>query len=302
MDRPLLPKHNRYDYSALPARADYSWPEGKRLAFCVTTNIEVFAFQAGVGVDPGRIDAPQTQRNFAWRDYGNRVGIWRFFDLADELGIPFAHNVNSLLYDAAPPIMDAIRKRGDELIGHGRTNAEGIRGVWEADEARMIQEATSTFVRHEGRAPGGWMGPGGIENGVTLDLLKEAGYRYVMDWPLDDQPVWLRTRSGPILSVPYPMELNDLGTMVMRHESAATFADMVVAQFEEMLRQSAARPLVMNISIHPYVFGQPFRLWHLRKALAHCREHRHADRVWWTRPGAVASYCERLAPGIVPGT
>ena len=114
--------------------------------------------------------------------------------------------------------------------------------------------------------PAGWMGPGGIESARTLDLLKEAGYRYVMDWPLDDQPVWLRTRSGPILCVPYPIELNDIGTNVLRHESAETFADMIVCQFEEMVRQCERAPLVMNVSLHPFIVGQPFRLWRLRQA------------------------------------
>ena len=80
-----LPQHNRYDYSPLPERKDYSWPGGKRLAFCITTNIEVFAFGKGRGHDNAKHGEPQTQRNYSWRDYGNRIGIWRLFDLADEL-------------------------------------------------------------------------------------------------------------------------------------------------------------------------------------------------------------------------
>ena len=302
MTHALLPRHSRYEHSSISKRPDYAWPDGRRLAVCITTNIEVFAFGAGQGVDPARQEPIQNQRNYAWRDYGNRIGIWRFFELAEQLRIPLAHNVNSLVYDYAPDVMDAIRKRGDERIGHGRSNAETARGMWEADEAHVIEEVNATFRRHEGHAPAGWMGAGGMESPHTLDLLKEAGYRYVMDWPLDDQPVWLRTRAGPILSVPYPMELNDLGTIVMRHESAAVFADMIVDQFDEMLRQSSTQPLVMNVSIHPYVLGQPFRLNRLRRALAHCIANGREDRVWWTRPGAIADYCHTLAPGIVPGS
>ena len=45
-----LKTHGRYDYSALPERKDYSWPGGKRLALLITTNVEWFAFGAGLGV------------------------------------------------------------------------------------------------------------------------------------------------------------------------------------------------------------------------------------------------------------
>src|SRR5688572_19218256 len=216
-DAVLLPRHNRYDYSPIVERKDYSWPGGKRLAFCITTNVEVYAYGKGRGHDNAKLGEPQTQRNYSWRDYGNRVGIWRLFDLAEELALPLAHNANSLLYEHAPQIMDRIRARGDEIVGHGRTNSENLHDFrWEADEARAIREVTDTFARHEGRPPRGWMGAGVYENPWTPDILKEAGYTYSMDWPCDDQPVWLRTRSGPLLSVPYPVELNDSPQVIDR--------------------------------------------------------------------------------------
>jgi hypothetical protein len=300
--RPLLPKHNRYDFIPLTERMDYSWPGQKRLALVLTTNVECFAFGAGLGHDPAKTGEPQTHRNYSWRDYGNRIGIWRFFDLFDELKLPVAHNVNSLLYEYAPQVMDAIRKRGDEIVAHGRTNAENLRGMWEADEERIIGEVVATFLHHEGKAPAGWMGPGAYETAHTPDLLKEAGFKYLMDWPLDDQPVWLRTRSGPLLSVPYPIELNDSQVVTHRKQDGREFCDMVVDQFDEMIEQCQRHPLVMNVSIHPNIFGQPFRLRNLRLALQHCLNHPHKDRVWLTQPGQVADYCLSLPPGLIPGS
>jgi allantoinase len=302
MTRPLLPRQTRYDYHPLPERKDYSWPGGKRLAFVMTTNIECFAFGAGNGHDPAKTGEPQTHRNYSWRDYGNRIGIWRFFDLFDELRLPAAHNVNSLLYDYAPQVMDAIRRRGDEIVGHGRTNAENHRGMWEADEERIIQDVVATFVKHEGRAPTGWMGSGAYETPWTPDLLKEAGFRYLMDWPMDDQPVWMRTRSGPILSVPYPIELNDSQVITHRKQDASEFCDMVVQQFDEMAEQCERHPLVMNLSVHPNIFGQPFRLRLLRQALRHCLEGKARDKLWLARPGEIADFCYSLPPGAIPGS
>ena len=284
----LLPQHGRYDYLPLTGRKDYSWPQGKRLAFVVTTNIEWFAFGAGLGNDPAKIGEPQTHRNWAWRDYGNRVGIWRLFDLLDELGLPAGHCTNSLVYQHAPQITDAIRRRRDEVIAHGRTNAENLRGLWQPDEERTLREATDTIARFEGRAPKGWFGAGAYETAHTPDLLQELGYRYLMDWPLDDQPVWLRTRSGRILCVPYPVETDDAQGIIHRRWSARAFADALVDQFDEMMEQSQRHALVMNVSVHPYVFGQPFRVRELRRALEHCTGH---ERAWYCRPGDIADHC-----------
>ena len=284
----MIPQHDRYDFVPLHERRNYSWPGGRNLAFLVTTNVEWFAFGAGLGNDIAKLNEPQTHRNHSWRDYGNRIGIWRLFDLLDELRLPAGHCTNSLVYEYAPQITDAMRRRGDEVIAHGRSNAENLRGLWQPDEERILREVTETIARHEGRAPAGWFGAGAYETAHTPDLLHELGYRYLMDWPMDDQPVWMRTRSGRILSIPYPVETDDAQGVIHRRWSAATFADAVVDQFDEMLRQSEAQPLVMNVSLHPYVFGQPFRLRRLRAALAHCAGHRS---VWYCRPGEIADHC-----------
>jgi allantoinase len=188
------------------------------------------------------------------------------------------------------------------VLGHGRTNAEQHRGMWEADEARAIADVTETISRHVGTRPTGWMGPAALETNVTPDLLKEAGYTHLLDWPLDDQPVWLGTRAGPLLSVPYPFELNDASVLVARDHTGRHFADMITDQFDEMVEQSAAQPLVFALSLHGFIVGQPFRLRPLRAALKHCVEHRLKDRVWFTRAGAIADYCARLPKGTIPGS
>jgi hypothetical protein len=298
----LLPSHKRYDYSIIGRRPDYAWPEGKRLAFWIGTNIEVFAFQAGLGHDATKPGEPQTQRNFAWRDYGNRVGVWRLFDLYDELKLPNSCLVNSYLYDYHPQILERARARGDEIIGHGRTNAEKQKGLWESDERRLIDDVTSTIEKHEGAKPKGWLGAGAAETNVTLDLLKEAGYTYVLVWPCDDQPIWLNTRSGKILSVPYPLELNDAGQLIHRQHNTREFCDMMVDQFDEMVRQCVDQPLVCCISLHAYLVGQPFRLTPLRQALRHIVEHQHRDRVGATRACDIADYWYAWEPGIIPGS
>jgi allantoinase len=289
-----LNKHNRYDYSPLPQRPDFSWPDGKRLAVCICNNIEIFSFLTGLGSDSASTTAPQTTRNFAWRDYGNRVGQWYLFDLLDELGFPASHNFNSLLFDECPQIVERIKKRGDEFIGHGRTNAERQDVLPENEEAKLIAETTSAIKRHTGVQPAGWMGPYLAQSAVTLDLLKEAGYKYMLDWPADDQPFWMRTRSGSLLSVPYSIEVNDSPAVVFRQHSADDFEKMMIDQFDEMLLQSRKWSLVCTIVVHPFIIGQPFRLRALRRTLAHIAKSR--EELWITTPGAVASHFASVFP------
>ncbi|MBV8120037.1 MAG: polysaccharide deacetylase family protein [Alphaproteobacteria bacterium] len=295
-----LPAHSRYDYVPIHRRPSYDWPEGKRLAVTFCSNIEYFAFRAGLGVDPSGNPEPQSHRNFAWRDYGNRVGVWHYLDLLDEFALPGAHNVNSAVLEACPDIAERLNGRGDEYVGHGRTNSERQDILWEDDERRLIAECSEVIKRLSGRQPEGWLGPGLAESAVTPDLLKEAGYRYLMDWAMDDQPVWMRTRAGPILSVPYPAELNDLPALVNRRHTGRQFAEMIIDQFDEMLLQSRKYPLVFAVSTHPFVVGQPFRLHAFRGAVRHILEHR--DELWITTPGEIARYCASLPKGIVPGS
>lgn len=297
-----LPTHNRYPYSMIDQRKDFSWPDGKRLAFYVCNNVEYFAFGAGMGSDIGLGNPAPNHRSYAWRDYGNRVGLSRLLDMMDELGLPLSHNVNSFLYDAHPEMFERMRKRGDEIIGHGRTNGERQSSIWEEDEARLINDATSAITRHEGKPPKGWLGPWLAETYFTPDLLKEAGYTYLLDWACDDQPIWMNTRSGKILSVPYSLEINDSPAMVFRHHTARQFADMIVDQFEEMVEQCEKQPLVCSVVLHTFVAGQPFRLRPIRQALKHCMAHPLSERVWYTHPGDIADYCYSLPKDVLAGS
>ena len=103
----------------------------------------------------------------------------------------------------------------------------------------------------------------------SLDLLREAGFRYMMDWPLDDQPVWFRTRHGPILSIPYAHDLNDSLETVSRRTPSQIYCENLIDQFDEMLEESARRPLVMSLVLHSFILGHPHRLRRFRQVIEH---------------------------------
>src|SRR5919202_6335950 len=121
--RPLK-SHDRYAYSAITQRKDYDWHDGRRLAVYIGFNIEHFEFGAGLGAALGPRSPEPDVLNYSWRDYGNRVGVWRCLELFDSLALPVGALINTALYDYCPEVIEAFAKRGDELIGHAHTNSE----------------------------------------------------------------------------------------------------------------------------------------------------------------------------------
>ena len=293
MNRPI-PTHDRFDYQAITSRADYTWPGGSRLAVYLGFNIEHFAFAQGLGANLGPPSPQPDVLNHSWREYGNRVGAWRCIELFESLALPAGVLINTALYDHCPDLVAAFATRGDELIAHGHTNAERQGELAEEDERALLLHCRQSIADHSGKAPAGWLSPWISESRQTPDLLAETGYRYTLNWCHDDQPVRMRTRGGPLWSIPYPQELNDIPMIIGRHLDAKDFAAMIIDQFDEMLEQSRAQPLVMGVALHPYIVGQPYRLRHLRHALTHLARARDAGTIWFTTPGAICEHVDSI--------
>ena len=289
--------HGRYPYSPIPLRPAYDWPGGKRLAFYIGLNLEWFAFGEGLGAELCPGGPPPDVLNYAWRDYGNRVGVFRLAELFGELKLPVSLIANAAMVEHAPQALAAFA--GAEIVAHGRTNSERQGTLPEAQERALIAETTAALEKYAGQRPRGWLGPWISQSERTPDLLHEAGYGYLLDWCHDDQPVWMKTRAGRILSVPYPQELNDIPQIVARKREGAEFADMILDAYEVLRGECAKRPLVMGLALHPYIVGWPHRFKHLARALRQIS--RAADeRIWFTTAGAIAEHVGALAEGAVP--
>ena len=285
--RTPLRQHGRYPYWPIIEKPPFRWPQGEGLSVYIALNLEAYAFGEGMLDELVPLSPAPDVLNYSWLDYGNRVGAWRILELCQSLALPLTVLVNSRIYDVCPKLIAAFRAAGCEIAAHGRTNAERQGHLPEAEERKLIAEATREITQHEGAAPRGWLGPWISESDVTPDLLKEAGYDYVLDWCHDDRPVALATRAGSLLSVPYPQEANDANAIVVRRMTASDFADVIVDQFDEMLMQARDTALVCPVSLHPHVSGQAHRMKHLRRAFAHIAQQR--SRIWAARAGDIAS-------------
>ena len=291
-----LPDHGRFAYRPITWGPAYRWPGGAGLAVYLGFNLEHFAFGEGLGATIGPLSPQPDVLNYAWREYGNRVGAWRCLELFERLGLPSAVLLNTALYDHAPELVAAFAARGDEFVGHGHSNAERQGTLEEAGERQLLSLCRSRMHEHGGQAPQGWLSPWISESVLTPDLLAETGYRYTLNWCHDDRPVRMRTRNGQGLwAVPYPQELNDIPMLVTRQMDMKDFTQMIVDQCDEMLEQARGQALVMGIALHPYLVGQPYRLRHLRRALEHIAAARDRGDVWFTTPGAICDHVDALA-------
>ena len=290
----LIQPNNRFSYEPISERPDFKWPDDKRLAVYVAIGVEHFSYGTGMGIPySDGMDHPNSY-NYGWREYGNRVGAWRLIELFEEFDRPLSVVLNTACYEHCPSLVQAFSKRGDEIIAHGYTNSIHPNHMSEDEERQMIESVTKTIEDREGKPPAGWMSPGANPSARTEDVVASCGYRYTLDWPIDDQPVWMTTDEGPILSIPYPQEVNDLPMMVLHDGTAEDFANLAIDNLDEMLLQSRRQSLVYGITIHSFIVGRPFRIRQFRRVLEQLNK-RSSD-VWFTTPGQIAGHFARLFP------
>lgn len=256
----------RISYSPIDSRPALKLPNGKRMAVWVIVNVEewdpkqpmprtVLTPPAGGSPSP---DIP----NWAWHEYGNRVGFWRMLKVFDDHKLPAALAINGSAIAAYQPIVEAAKQRGWEFMGHGFTQRNMQKVENEREDIRKTADVIESVT---GKRPRGWLGPGLTETWKTPDLLKQEGYDYVCDWVLDDQPVWLKTTTSPIVSVPYTQECNDVAMMLIQHHKASEYYDRAIDQFEQIYDDSAGSARVMALVVHPYIMGAPHRLKYFRR-------------------------------------
>jgi allantoinase len=277
----MLP-NERLDYSPISGRKKLTLPGGARLALWVIVNVEEWDINETMPrtvLTPPAGGSPMPDiPNWAWHEYGNRVGFWRMLEVFDELKVPAVLAINGSAIARYGAIVEAAKERSWEFIGHGfsQKNMQKV-----ADEAADIARTFAAIREATGKNPRGWLGPGLTETWVTPDLLAEAGYDYVCDWVLDDQPVALKTRGGKsIVNLPYTQECNDVAMMLIQHHKASEYQDRAIDQFEQLYRDARDSARVTALVIHPYIMGAPHRLKYFRNALAHICAHQGVVR--WT--------------------
>ena len=261
--------NDRLDYSPIIDRPPLPLPDGAKVVVWPCINVENWVIDAPMprtvvnppgGVEKSVPDIP----NWAWHEYGQRVAFWRLKKIFDEFGVAGSLVINGTVCDVYPQIVEESLKSGWDLVGHG----------W-------IQRVFARLKQASGRSPKGWLGPALAETHDTVDWLHEAGFEYVADWVLDDQPVDLRTKNGTMVGLPYTQELNDLSMQLIQGHRATEYADRAIDEFDQLIKDAAdGSSRVMCFTIHPYIMGVPHRAKHIRSILEYISD--RPDAHIWT--------------------
>jgi allantoinase len=265
----MLPRE-RSDFSAIVDRSPLKLPGGARLVFWTIVNYEVWDIRKPMArqvlpAPTGQVLIPDVP-NWSWHEYGMRVGAWRFFELFARLGIKPTLALNARVCEDYPRVAEQANRNGWEFMGHSYQQGPIHK---EEDEAAMIERSLAIIERFTGTRPIGWLGPGLTQTLETPDLLAAAGIKYIGDWVYDDEPTVIRTANGPLVTLPYSVELNDIPMMIVQHHESGYLAKRAIDQFDRLYAESKERAKIMALAIHPYISGQPHRIKYLEAIYEH---------------------------------
>ncbi|MDN3986154.1 polysaccharide deacetylase family protein [Zwartia vadi] len=269
---------DRLTYSAIIDRPPLKGPNGERVIVWPILNVEHWTIERPM---PRQVLPPPTGvttlpdiPNWAWHEYGMRVGFWRLKEAFDRRGIVPTLSINGSVCLQYPRVAQAAHEAGWEFMGHGfiQTPTHQV-----PDQAAMIKLTLDTIEQFTGRRPKGWLGPGLTQTLDSVDLLKQAGVRYIGDWVLDDQPIPIETKHGELIAMPYPVELNDIPMMAVQHHASDVFLTRVKDSFDRLYQEGEQSVRIMGIAIHPFLSGVPHRIRYFEEALDYIAGHQNVS-------------------------
>ena len=288
-----------YDYVPMPHRKPLKWPNGARLALMITFNLEYWdlvkdsaeSYYAGgpaILPDPLPGNVPDFP-NYSWREYGQRVGIWRLIDIFDKAGVPATCTMNAKMGLERRAVIDAINKRGWELVAHNFVQSDLLTNYqFEPEKEReIIRETLRVYEQVVGRPAKGWLSSSLRSTTQTADICAELGLIYFNDLMNDDQPYLIQTAHGPIVSVPYTVEMNDFMIFLRRGASTSEAVEVFKEQFDVLYAEGAESGRLMSVGLHPHVIGQPFRVRAVREFIQYVKQF---DGVWWATREEIATW------------
>jgi allantoinase len=278
--QPMIPSA-RAPFSAIVDRKPLQLPGKARIIVWSIVNLEVWDIGRPMARQVLPPPAGQTLLpdvpNWSWHEYGMRVGVWRFFDLYKRLNIRPTLSINARVCEDYERVTREARDAGWEPMGHAWDQGP-IHKI--EDQRGMIHKSMDTLEKYFGTRPIGWLGPGLTQTLDTPENLVEAGVKYIGDWVYDDEPTVIKTAKGPLVTLPYTVEYNDIPMMIVQHHEGHYWQQKIIDGFDRLYQEGDTRPKILAIAIHPYISGQPFRIKYLEQV--YDTINRHDGVLHWT--------------------
>lgn len=263
MSKPMSPRE-RLPYSAIIDRPRLPLPNNGRIAVWTIVNVEEWSIDYPM---PRQVLSPPRGEplvpdlaNWAWHEYGMRVGFWRILETIQSIGQRATLATNGSVCKTYPRIIEAALEANWEIMGHGFLQGPMHKVP---DQRQAIRDTIEAIRSVAGKPPRGWESPGLTETFETPDLLAEEGIEYIADWVVDDQPVEITTTAGPLISVPYTVEVNDIPMMALQQHTSDIFLKRGIDHFDRLYEEGAKHTRIMAISVHPFLSGAPHRIKYL---------------------------------------
>ncbi len=280
----------RFEYSAIVDRKPLRLPRGARLVVWPVVNVEEWDIMRPMprqlSSPPGGTSIVPDTQNWGWHEYGMRVGIWRLFESLAAQRIRPTISINARVCETRPRIAQAALDAGWEFMAHCYVQMP-IHQV--EDQRAMIRQTVEVLKKFTGKMPSGWLGPGRGQTPATLDYVAEGGFRWFGDWVMDDQPFYVKTTHGPLLSIPYSVELNDITIMLAGHHESDAMLKRTRDAFDQLYRESARGARILSFGVHPYVSGAAHRIRYFDAMLRYMKKQKgvlfwNGDQIydWYT--------------------
>ncbi|MDH3287208.1 MAG: polysaccharide deacetylase family protein [Betaproteobacteria bacterium] len=279
-ERAMKP-HERFEYSAILDRQPLKLPRGARLVIWPVVNVEEWEITRpmprGVSMPPGGQAIVPDIQNWGWHEYGMRVGIWRLMESLHRHRITPTLAINARVCETRPRIAEAARDADWEFMAHSYVQMP-IHKL--EDQRATMRQCVEVIRKYTGKAPAGWLGPGRGQTYATLDYIAEAGFKYFGDWVMDDQPFYVKTMHGPVVAVPYSVELNDITIMLTHQHQSDVMLKRARDAFDQIYRESRTGARVIAFGVHPYISGAAHRIRYFDEMLRYFKKHKGV--VFWT--------------------
>jgi hypothetical protein len=238
------------------------------------------AMQGGVGRETTEPRHGQVTRLSQW-DFGLTTGIFRLLDVAAAHGVPMAVALDAYGSSRMPGLAAAVAARAGEIVVRGQAANVILAPAMSVEEERAyIDDSRAVVERATGRTATGWFSPERASTPNTPGLLREAGFDWFGDWPLDEVPVALEGAAAGLTALPFSLETEDMFELYTRGLDFPAYERLLDETVDQLVQDAAnTGERFLGLSWFGWVLGQACYADVAEHVLARLAAHQHVQLV-----------------------
>jgi len=257
-----------------------SWPNGTRVAVCLSFDPDNFSIQLNRGdSNPVGISAGE---------YAPFTGIPRLIKMLDKHDIPVSWYIPAVAAMLHPDMVEAIRKRPrDEVAIHGWIHENPMTLNDPVEEYRLITQSLDLLEKQWGRRPVGNRNPSWTMSPYTIDLLLKAGLMYDSSLQAMDAPheVLVDGRPTGLIELPVNWILDD--APMTGPTSSLPSPRLINQTFKDDFDVAYAEGTLFMLTMHPHLTPQRSRIKYLEELILYMKS---KPGVWFATGEEIARY------------